>query len=58
MRALEGMKTRLQYSGGINQQDRMNQDKLRVLKKALNIIRKYLHVKRFNPLHVKRFLSV
>ena len=35
MRALEGMKTRLQYSGGINQQDRMNQDKLRVLKKAL-----------------------
>ena len=35
MRALEGMKTRLQYSGGVNQQDRMNQDKLRVLKKAL-----------------------
>lgn len=35
MRALNGMKTRLQYSGGINQQDRMNQDKLRVLKKAL-----------------------
>lgn len=35
MRALDGMKTRLQYSGGINQQDRMNQDKLRVLKKAL-----------------------
>ena len=35
MRALEGMKMRLQYSGGINQQDRMNQDKLRVLKKAL-----------------------
>lgn len=35
MRALEGMKTRLQYSGGVNQQDRMNQDKLRVLRKAL-----------------------
>lgn len=35
MRALDGMKTRLQYSGGVNQQDRMNQDKLRVLKKAL-----------------------
>lgn len=35
MRALEGMKARLQYSGGVNQQDRMNQDKLRVLKKAL-----------------------
>lgn len=35
MRALEEMKTRLQYSGGVNQQDRMNQDKLRVLKKAL-----------------------
>lgn len=35
MRALKGMKTRLQYSGGVNQQDRMNQDKLRVLRKAL-----------------------
>lgn len=35
MRALDGMKTRLNYQGGVKQQDRMNQDKLRVLKKAL-----------------------
>lgn len=35
MRALDGMKTRLEYCGGAKQQERMNQDKLRVLKKAL-----------------------
>lgn len=34
MRALDGMKTRMNFYGG-NQQQRMNQDKLRVLKKAL-----------------------
>lgn len=33
--ALDGMQKRLNYNGGQEQQKRMNQDKLRTLKKAL-----------------------